>query len=123
VVTGPFVFGGSAPGAAAHDGCMVQRRFRCAQSSRHRRFTALRAHGDVDSTERILATSLSRKLGIKQGSRVLLIAPPGHYRELLAPLPDALAHEQHESARLDLARVFVTRHENLAQQRAELLRR
>jgi hypothetical protein len=32
-------------------------------------------------------TPLAQKLGIKPGSAIFVVAPPGHYDELLAPLP------------------------------------
>ena len=35
-------------------------------------------------------TPLAKKLGIKPGSAIFLIAAPGHYDELLAPLPEGV---------------------------------
>ena len=35
-------------------------------------------------------TPLAKKLGIKPGTALFLIAPPGHYDELLAPLPEGV---------------------------------
>lgn len=36
------------------------------------------------------STPLAKKLGIKPGTALFLIAPPGHYDELLAPLPEGV---------------------------------
>lgn len=35
-------------------------------------------------------TPLAKKLGIKPGSAIFVIAAPGHYDELLAPLPEGV---------------------------------
>ncbi len=35
-------------------------------------------------------TPLAKKLGIKPGSALFVVAAPGHYDELLAPLPDGV---------------------------------
>jgi hypothetical protein len=51
-------------------------------------------------------TPLSKKLGIKPGSKVhLLEAPPGH-RKLLAPLPDGVEFVPHLSEATDLVHFF-----------------
>jgi hypothetical protein len=59
-------------------------------------------------------TPLARKLGIKEGSRVLLLGAPPAYEDLLAPLPDGVVFESRASQRLDIVHVFVTRKEDLA---------
>jgi len=54
-------------------------------------------------------TPLSKKLGIKPGSRVYVVdAPPGH-RKLLAPLPDGVEFVPRLSETTDLVHVFSTR--------------
>ena len=35
-------------------------------------------------------TPLAKKLGIKPGTKLFTIAAPGHYDELLAPLPEGI---------------------------------
>lgn len=35
-------------------------------------------------------TPLAKKLGIKPGAAIYLVAAPGHYDELLAPLPEGV---------------------------------
>ncbi len=64
--------------------------------------------------------SLGQKLGIKVAHHVLLIAPPDNYRELLLPLPERVVLEPVASARVDLAQVFVTRREDLAEHLSRL---
>jgi hypothetical protein len=52
-------------------------------------------------------TPLAKKLGIKPGTRLFTVAAPGHYDELLAPLPDDVARVRKiETA--DVAHFFVT---------------
>lgn len=59
-------------------------------------------------------TPLVKKLGIKDGSRVLAIDAPGDYAELLAGLPVSVHFETTASASIDIAHVFATRHAELA---------
>ena len=54
-------------------------------------------------------TPLPRKLGIKPGGRVHLIAPPPGFRKLLTPLPDDVVFIADVSDRTDLVHVFSTR--------------
>ena len=49
------------------------------------------------------------KLGIKPGHRLLAVAAPKDYRELLAPLPDDLVWEKQLTSATDIIHVFVTR--------------
>jgi hypothetical protein len=52
-------------------------------------------------------TPLAKKLGIKPGSKLFSIAAPGHYDELLAPLPEGVKRVRKlEDA--DVAHIFVT---------------
>jgi hypothetical protein len=59
-------------------------------------------------------TPLSRKLGIKEGSRVLLLGAPEGYERLLAPLPHGVLFETRPSKGIDIVHVFATRKEDLA---------
>jgi hypothetical protein len=59
-------------------------------------------------------TPLSRKLGIKEGSRVVLLGAPEGYECLLAPLPPGVTFESRPGKAIDIAQVFVTRKEALA---------
>jgi len=45
-----------------------------------------------------MTTALGRRLGLRKGSRLLLINPPARYEKRLAPLPDGakLIHKGHE---------------------------
>jgi len=61
-------------------------------------------------------TPLSKKLGIKQAHRVLLIDAPEGYERLLKPLPSAVQFVTGEAdATVDLVQVFVTQQEALAE--------
>ncbi len=52
-------------------------------------------------------TPLAKKLGIKPGTKLFTIAAPGHYDELLAPLPDGVKRVRKIDA-ADVAHFFVT---------------
>jgi hypothetical protein len=58
-------------------------------------------------------TPLARKLGIKDGHRVLLLGAPDGCHELLAPLPASVGFVSEPDAGVDIAHVFVTRREDL----------
>lgn len=58
-------------------------------------------------------TPLTRKLGIKEGSRLLLLDAPDGYLDLLAPLPEAVEIASRVSDATDLVHVFSTRREDL----------
>jgi hypothetical protein len=58
-------------------------------------------------------TPLARKLGIKEGSRILPIGAPANYPELLAPLPAGVAFSARAGKSVDLAHLFVTRRAEL----------
>jgi hypothetical protein len=68
----------------------------------------------VPPTAGYSGTPLSRKLGYKAASRVLLVNAPADYAALLEPLPDGIVFEPKAGARTEFAHVFVTRKEELA---------
>jgi hypothetical protein len=53
-------------------------------------------------------TPLAKKLGIVAGSRVVTIAAPDGYRDLLTPLPPDVQIGSRVSAQVDLVHLFVT---------------
>jgi hypothetical protein len=59
-------------------------------------------------------TPLSKKLGIKEAHRVLLVQEPKDYAGLLAPLPPAVQFVSQPDSKVDIAHVFVTQREELA---------
>lgn len=67
-------------------------------------------------------TPLARKLGIKEGSRVLVLGAPEGYESMLAPLPPGVTFVTQATRDVDLAQVFVTRRAELEQQLAALRR-
>jgi hypothetical protein len=52
-------------------------------------------------------TPLAKKLGIKPGTKLFTVAAPGHYDELLAPLPDGVKRVR-KLDDADVAHFFVT---------------
>ena len=54
-------------------------------------------------------TPLAKKLGIAEGTRVLLRHPPANYDDLLAPLPGGVQFEKSLTAKTDPIHVFVDR--------------
>ena len=52
-------------------------------------------------------TPLAKKLGIKRAARLFTVAAPGHYDELLAPLPEAVKRVR-KIDDADVAHLFVT---------------
>ncbi len=52
-------------------------------------------------------TPLAKKLGIKPGTKLFLVAAPGHYDELLAPLPEGVKRVR-KIDDADVAHFFVT---------------
>ena len=59
-------------------------------------------------------TSLAKKLGITESSRVLLVNPPGDYERLVEPLPAGVMFEARAAQSVDIAHIFVTKKEDLA---------
>lgn len=60
-------------------------------------------------------TPLATKLGIKAGCRVLAVAAPPEYEDLLAPLPEGVRFETRLGAATDIVHVFVRDRARLAQ--------
>lgn len=58
-------------------------------------------------------TPLSKKLGIKEAHRVLLLEAPKEYESLLAPLPPAVVFVSQPDSKVDVAHAFVTQREEL----------
>jgi hypothetical protein len=69
-------------------------------------------------------TPLAKKLGIADGSRVLPIAAPDDYVDMLEPLPNDVRFEKRSGPGVDLAHVFADRrselHKHLVALRAKL---
>jgi hypothetical protein len=61
-------------------------------------------------------TPLAKKLGIKEGSRILLLDAPGDYAKLVEPLPDGVQFAGRPGPQVDVAHVFVTHRKALAKQ-------
>ncbi len=66
-------------------------------------------------------TPLSKKLGIKPGSRLFVAGAPSDYVKLVAPLPDGVELVSRMSASVDLAHLFTTRRTDLAAKLASTL--
>jgi hypothetical protein len=65
-------------------------------------------------------TPLAKKLGIGEGSRVLLLDAPAEFEALLDPLPPGVVFEKQPCAQTRLAHVFVTEKALLARRLREL---
>ena len=59
-------------------------------------------------------TPLSKKLGIKPGSRLFVAGAPSNYTKLVAPLPDGVEFTARMSSGVDLVHLFSTRRTDLA---------
>ncbi len=68
-------------------------------------------------------TPLAKKLGIRQGSQVLLVGAPDDYESLLAPLPPGVVFQAQAGEGIDLVQVFVTRRAELEKHLASLRRK
>ena len=66
---------------------------------------------------------LSKKLGIKAGSVVVLVRPPDRFEDLLAPLPDAAVCRRVNRGRRDLTLWFVRDREELSAEIASVVQR
>lgn len=66
-------------------------------------------------------TLLSKKLGIKAASVVMVDGAPADYEELLAPLPAGVTFRNRAGRNVDIAHVFVTQKAQLAE-RLKVLR-
>lgn len=65
-------------------------------------------------------TPLAKKLGITEGTSVLPIGAPTHYRELLAPLPPRVRFLRSLDPETDIVHLFVKKREVLAKHLHEL---
>ncbi len=65
-------------------------------------------------------TPLSKKLGLKTASHVLVINEPKDYLALLAPLPPDVVFERSAGPTVDIAHVFVVERKELAKHLAVL---
>lgn len=61
------------------------------------------------------ATPLALKLGIKQGSRLLLVGAPDQYLALLAPLPEGVQLDRQLSEATDIVHIFTVHRAELEQ--------
>lgn len=52
-------------------------------------------------------TPLVKKLGFREGSRVLIINAPNYYRELVSPLPDGVSLSTQLRKNIDICHVFL----------------
>jgi hypothetical protein len=59
------------------------------------------------------ATPLPRKLGIREGARVLLVDPPDGFTQMLSPLPDGVTFVSRVSTGLHVVVWFATRRRGL----------
>jgi hypothetical protein len=60
-------------------------------------------------------TPLTRKLGIKDGSRIFLLNAPGNYLQLVAPLPAGVQVAPQITSHTDIVHIFSTEKEELSQ--------
>jgi hypothetical protein len=65
-------------------------------------------------------TPLAKKLGLKDGSRLLLIDAPADYRSLFDAFPAGVQLDRQPEAATDLVHAFVTRRVDLARHLAAL---
>lgn len=72
------------------------------------------------STSGYSGTPLAKKLGIKERTRIFVLGAPADYERLLAPLPSGVQFESRPGTVTDMAHVFVTRREELAEHLASL---
>lgn len=59
-------------------------------------------------------SSLAKKLGIKEGSSLLLIDAPKDYAHLVAPLPGGVQFVSRPGPSVDITHIFVTRRDVLS---------
>jgi hypothetical protein len=67
-------------------------------------------------------TPLARKLGITERARIVVVEPPGHYKALLAPIPEGVIWQTRVTVTTDIVHLFATRVDRL-RRRLEALRR
>jgi hypothetical protein len=61
-------------------------------------------------------TPLAKKLGIREGARLLVVDAPEGFVQLLAPIPERVSFEKTAGAEVDIAHVFCADREVLAGQ-------
>lgn len=81
-----------------------------------------RASGVMKTTVGYSGTPLARKLGLKEGSRVLLEDPPTGYLKLLEPVPAGVRFESRLTRDTDIVHIFAESAAALAK-RLEALRK
>jgi hypothetical protein len=59
------------------------------------------------------ATPLPKKLGLREGSRLLVVGAPGGFDDVLGPLPSGVERLGRAGSRLDVVLLFVTRERDL----------
>ncbi len=69
----------------------------------------------MTSTTGYSGTPLFKKLGIKDGHRVLLIEAPDEYEDWLRPLPAGVEFVRRPDINVDIAHAFVMQREELAE--------
>jgi hypothetical protein len=68
----------------------------------------------VKSAAGYSGTPLAQKLGLKDGFKVLLIAPPKDYAELLGPAANSVSFVRKAGTSVDLVHLFVSARKELA---------
>jgi hypothetical protein len=64
-------------------------------------------------------TPLAKKLGIKEGMTVVAVDAPGHYAELLSPVPDGVEITEEKRAEVDIIHIFTNSRDGLFRGLAE----
>jgi hypothetical protein len=72
-----------------------------------------RALGHAMADKDYAGTPLWKKLGLREGSRVLLVHPPAGFAQKIAPLPAGVTLLTRASKSLDVVVLFVTRRREL----------
>jgi len=70
-------------------------------------------HMATEKTAGHSGTPLSKKLGIKEGSCLLILGAPDGYRQLLEPLPPGVLFESKADPSVDIVHLFVTQEGDL----------
>ena len=60
-------------------------------------------------------TPLARKLGLREGMRVILLNAPKHYEALIAPAPPCATYSTRLSAGADMVHLFATERRRLSE--------
>ena len=89
---------------------------------RVRRSASAKSGDDSDMTAGYSGTPLAKKLGIRNGSRLLPVNPPDNYAQLLEPLPEDLVILEATENDIDLAHLFTNSRDELCGELAKLRR-